>query len=412
MEGTGQSLAIEESRPILGKARTQLKKLFLEVFSALIWAYVLTTLFIFNTDAWIAAQLGDYAWLVSYKSIVFLGVLAVVSWVTSLAGTLKTLLFILFWPLLKIVWTLPNAIVWTGSWSLALGVLSATASFFYKFRENVTLAFFFVVCQTAPFIFQDKRVLAALAVINLLVLFWLYIRATLSIFRPNILFSAYRTAVTKSTVFIVKHTRLDDEIKSIPINKLETTQISKRSENLAQALIFGRAFAFAAKKLPVLHSKGYATVTAAISILSLIFFAIIIFTTVNVSIHKAFPSSFDTVGSASHFKFLYYSFFSFLNRDIKDIVAASELAQVSAMLEAAFSLFTVLIFAATLISYRTEKYSAQLAETANAIEKQSREIETHVMREWSLSLEDAIQELERAKSGALALIVWLTKNTN
>ncbi|WNV10276.1 hypothetical protein [Tardiphaga sp. 709] len=411
MEGAGQSLAVNEGRATPGKAKTRIKKLLLEIFSGLTWAYVLTTLFLFNIDALIAAQLGDHAWLVSYKSIIFLGVLALISWITSPTGTIKTLLFVLFWPLLKVIWTLPKALVWIGSWSLALGILSAAASFFYKFRQNVTLAFCFILCQTAPFVIQDKYVLATLAITNLLVLFWLYVRATLSIFQPNILFSAYRTAVTKSTVFVVKHTRLDDDIKATPVSKLETTQISKRSESLAQALIFGRACTFAARKLPALHSKGYATVAGAISILSLIFFATIIFTTVNFSIHKTYPNAFETIGTPSYFKFWYYSFFSFLNRDIKDIVAVSDLAQASAILEATFSLFTVLVFAATLISYRTEKYSTQLAETASTIETQSREIEAHVMNEWSLSPEDAFKELERARSGALALIIWLTNNT-
>jgi hypothetical protein len=81
------------------------------------------------------------------------------------------------------------------------------------------------------------------------------------------------------------------------------------------------------------------------------------------------------------------------------------------MIEVLCAVAILVLFAAHFFALKTQKYKAQLAETARALEEEGAIVEAYVSEEWKLAtIDDAIRELERLKSDALAMTLWLTKN--
>jgi hypothetical protein len=121
--------------------------------------------------------------------------------------------------------------------------------------------------------------------------------------------------------------------------------------------------------------------------------------------------NFDTTGEPSFFEFTYYSFNTLLFSGIKEIEPATKVAQAVSMIEKFLALFLIAIFAASIISVRSQRYEDQLNVVIAGLEENGRVMERFIRDEYRInSVDEALQELSRLKAGLSLLLGFLTRN--
>ena len=192
---------------------------------------------------------------------------------------------------------------------------------------------------------------------------------------------------------------------------MSTAQLTKWSQQLGQAVLFNRACLFAARKLQRFHRSGFALVSGALTVMFLIIITTLSFAVVNYALYEADAANFETVATPSLATFVFYSFNALVNNFIREITPSSITSHFVWMSEVLCAVAILVIFAANFLSFKTNRYAEELAETAKAIENEGKFMEGFVSQEWRLSsIDEAMRELERAKWGLLSTIIWLTEN--
>lgn len=254
--------------------------------------------------------------------------------------------------------------------------------------------------------------LALCAALILGVLLVLYGRAVKAAFSANRLLQTYLWIVESGRNKATQYIKLDAQLKNLPTSKMDSAQLTKWSENLAFAVLFNRSCLFAAKKLHLLHTQAYLVASSAVVVIFLLGATTLAFASANYALYKAYPSSFEVSATPSFFTFIFYSFNTFVFNFVREVVPTAPASHTLWMIEAVCGIALVVIFAAQILTYRFQKHTDQLSQTAAAIEREGNLFEDHVSKEWQLpSIDAAMKELERAKSGLLTILVWLTQNS-
>jgi len=136
-----------------------------------------------------------------------------------------------------------------------------------------------------------------------------------------------------------------------------------------------------------------------LTVLALVIGTSFAFAVINLVLFKIDPTNFELVGKPSFFKFIYYSFNTLVFSGIKEIDPASTVAQAASMAEKFLALFLIGIFAASMISIRSQRYSDQLNAVIEGLENDGLIIEGFIRDEYRInSIDEALLELERLKA--------------
>jgi hypothetical protein len=136
-----------------------------------------------------------------------------------------------------------------------------------------------------------------------------------------------------------------------------------------------------------------------LTVLALVIGTSFAFAVINLVLFKIDPTNFELVSKPSFFKFIYYSFNTLVFSGIKEIDPASTVAQAASMAEKFLALFLIGIFAASMISIRSQRYSDQLNAVIEGLENDGLIIEGFIRDEYRInSIDEALLELERLKA--------------
>jgi hypothetical protein len=208
---------------------------------------------------------------------------------------------------------------------------------------------------------------------------------------------------------VKKSFSIEENIRIIPIDKLDGAQLQKRTAGLQTSVIFNRVYLFAAKKLRDYQSSKVYIISYVLSLLILMIITVLAFTAINYALYKINVNSFQITTTSSAFDFFYYSFSKFFFNSISEISAFSIIARSASMAEMFLASFLVVIFAVLLFSVRSEKYTAELNSAISSIEKDGKSVETIIIDEYKLSgVYEAIQELVKVRSDLAGFIQKIT----
>lgn len=148
-----------------------------------------------------------------------------------------------------------------------------------------------------------------------------------------------------------------------------------------------------------------------LSVLALLIVTTLAFAAINLALFKIDAANFSVIGNLSFFKFVYYSFNSFIFTTIREIDPVSTAAEATQMAERFLAIFLISIFAASMISVRSQRNTEQLNAVIAGLEEDSRLTEGFIREEYCIdSVEAAVSELERVKAGTTLLLGYLTRN--
>jgi hypothetical protein len=168
-----------------------------------------------------------------------------------------------------------------------------------------------------------------------------------------------------------------------------------------------------------LSQKNYETISGAgmnvasyiLSLVALFLFTIVSFALINYALYQVEPSLFQfTYSKEGFFAFVYYSAGSmfYASNGLVPIDWLSQLVQLAQFLCA---LLLIVILITVIFSLRNEKYSAELQEVTESMEKEGQAVEALLLSEFNLaSVKSAIDALQKAKSGMIGFIIYLTNN--
>ena len=93
------------------------------------------------------------------------------------------------------------------------------------------------------------------------------------------------------------------------------------------------------------------------------------------------------------------------------LVPVEPLSQAVHLLQFLFAVLLLVILGTLLFSLRNERYSTELEQVIDSVEKEGRAAEALLLSEFNLgSIESAIDALQKTKAGMINFIIYLTNN--
>jgi hypothetical protein len=383
-----------------------------DLIATVLWLYAVIKLFIFDIDLYLIEKLGpDSSWLPNYKSVILI-LFITVAWLSL--GNKKFInisLYIVFFPLVLLVWKLPLLLYRIGSWNIVLGIINSVISLFRSFKAN-----FFIFSSTiiaSVLIFTNLHPLATTVAICLLggVILLQYIRALVTSLQPSDIFRLYVNGLSSAREIVAKSFLLSDDIKQIKYHELTSTQQETWKSNLQMSVLLNRLCLFLAMKMKSYQNSGLNFLAYSFNILWLIILTIYIFACINYGLYILDTTSFRIDEAVSFFDFTFYSFNALIFNTIPDIAAASQLAKIILMGEQFLVFVLIVIFITIFVSVRGQKHAQELENVIEDIKAIGTGLELVIRKDYYLnSIDEAIAELTRLKVGLIDFIYKLSKN--
>lgn len=381
----------------------------LEFFAIFLWSYLLLKVFVFDVDVWLFQKiLPEYVWLLNFKSIFILGLIAMSLIVFRNRYILIWFLYITFYPLVLLI-KIPIFVFKQKSWTFAFTVANSLISFFKTFKRNFITTVFFLISFVAVLFFSNKILLIVAVVALLLLVLNAYIQKFLSALRPSGIFRGY-TKIFKGIRKISKTSfELDEEIKNLPVESLGEKQLEKWTENLQISVLFNRLCLFTATKLRDYQKSEWRIVPSILNVIYLIIYSIISFSGVYFALFKINENFFSFSAEPSFFTFFYFSFNNIIFNATSGISASLPITKSIYMFQIFLMLILGLILVTLIISHRTQKYSQELDQIIEDVEKEAKSMEDHIQKEFGMeNIQHAMTHLENLKSSLIKLIYGLS----
>lgn len=394
------------------KANPTIKKLVIEVFSVFFWTYVFIKLFVFDFDTYLVNKfLPSYIYLLDYKFIFLIGIIAVVWFFTKSKSIMIWTLYLLFFPVIILFWKIPYLIFKKKSWVLAFALINSLISFFISIKYNFIMLAFYLISAVSIFNNSNKIILGVSTGIISVVLLSVYVHRCVSIFKRSSVHHFYMNFISRMENKGFHSFETDKRYRDLPIEDLSVEQLELRTTNLQNLVLFNRMFLFLSKKLQQYQNSRLNLVSNVFSILLVSIFTIFSFSLINYSIFKINSSLFEFIEIPTFFTFFYYSFNNLLSIPINELTPISPFTQSVSMITTFFSFFIVAIFITLLLSVKSEKTVNELNEIILGFGNQGKTLEVFISEEYKInSIEDALIELEKLKAGLTKILYKITES--
>lgn len=205
-------------------------------------------------------------------------------------------------------------------------------------------------------------------------------------------------------------TMIDDEIRNLPITQMNSTQLQKWSTNLQVAIILNRGCYFLSSKLQEYQKSNLNIVFYLLNLFVLLIITVFFFAAMNFGLFRIHPDAFTLSRVPNFFSFIYYSFNTIFFSTIPEIIATNGEAHLFRMIEVIFSFLLISIFTVLIFNIKSKKHTDELGKIITELNYQGAQMDLRINSEYKLTVDDAISELEKLKSGLIKFIYFLSKN--
>lgn len=374
------------------------------------WVYVLCKLFVFDIDLYVIRHIDpQLVWIADYRFFLIIAVIAVALLLTKWTTFLRWALYILFYPIILVVWHLPWMAVKQRSWLFAFALINAVLSFFRSFKLKFVAAALFLISMLFALTFSN-RVFLVVGIIGLaLVLIISFVRMSLFVVYPSTIFQLFSKAIKKSPTIIVEHLA-DKDIRNLPVTALTDTQLELRRNAIQSLVILNRALLFFSHRLREYQESKLNAVSYSFNLLLLLALTVVAYGAINFALFKFDAAEFTVTTQPGYFLFLYYSFHVFLFGSIGEITPVLLYSQVVSMSEQILAIILLFILVALFISVRSEKYKEELDRTIAEANESQRQLDGLIQTTYNLTIDQALDEIQKMKSNMMKFIIWLSQD--
>ncbi len=407
----GQRIKSSESN----KSTKSLKIKVLEPFAFIIWLFAFIKLFVFDWDTkLIYAILPSQTWILDFKILIYLVIICTFLVITQKDVFIKGLLFTIFYPFILICFEIPLFIILQGKggWNIVFLIINFVISFFRKFKLKFVLTTLYLVSAFIVLSKIENTYLISISIILVfLILLLVLVFELLNIFKAPNIFTIYPKITNWVTEKAIPHLTPKDDLKSIPIEKLDSKQIEQRNSNFQFTVLLNRIYLFCAKKLSLFYKSKLTLCPILLEFFFTIIFMIITFAIINYGLFKIDPHSFDIATDPLFFNFLYYSLLQLIHNSTPDLIPSSILAKILSMSEIVSGILILVITAGQLITIKKFKYENELNKSISDLKLQSDKIESLIITEYHIdSIGEAMKELEKCKTSIVNLLYKITES--
>ncbi len=404
--------AVQENKKKGNKTNISLILSIVKNFLAIsFWIFIMTKLFIYDLDTLLIKKyFPENEWIINYKFFLFLSLTTLVWIFTKNSKIIGWFLFIIFYPFILFFWQIPVLIFKSKSWVIGISFVNTIISFFSSFKYNFFIFSFSAISFCLLFNFHNTNLTYVLILVLLIILIIIYAHRFLTIFMPSSMYKIHLKFVTFLIKNTDKMTSIDDEIRNLPVTQMNSTQLQKWSTNLQFAIILNRGCYFLSSKLQEYQKSNLNIVFYLLNLFVLLIITIVFLAAINFGLFRIHPDAFTITQTPNFFSFIYYSFNTIFFSTIPEMIASSGEAHLLRMIEIIFSFLLISIFTVLIFNIKSKKHTDELGKIISELNHQGAQMESRINSEYKLTVEDAIAELERLKSGLTKFIYFLSRN--
>jgi hypothetical protein len=379
----------------------------------IVWTYSVCQLIVFDMDGFLIRHLPQQlSWVIEFKLLVLLCVLATLFLTVSTKRLLAWTIYIVFYPITRFGWLLLIGcylVIKTQSWPVLFTALNVLLSTFTS-AKFVFVAFVFAATSLAIVLTSTASgSLWFATAVSLLLVVALVAKRFITIFRPSQLLGMYAKLIAvfiKLPQVVVTN---DPSIKLIPPDKMTPEQLSKRSSNLRLAIILDELCSFLICKFQAYRRSALPAAFYLLNFFLLIAVVMLLFAIANMGLYQINGTWFSISDGHDFFDFFYYSFSTIFLQRIPEIVPVATATRSVWMMETAFAFVLGGMLISLFFAVKRDIDDNGTVEAVGALRVQSQAIEKFVRTEYSLTLEQALEELERYQQGLGGFIKLLRK---
>jgi len=377
------------------------KKILREVLAPVIWIYVVLKVII-DFDAWLIYEhFPSFSWVIYYRPFFLLGIVAILYLKLGKSKFWKLVGFCMAYPFILILWRIPKALLKDKSWIGIFACLDIVAGFCKNFKWNLIM-----LAAVAPsFILVFTTNSKASLSLAISVLFIFLCTHFFGIFKFSLQPTSFseekvRNLNEKGAEQMKKHFNTQDIKKFDENNKVNSSWLGK----LELLVISSNCLYFLKQRLRNFQKSSFFVMYPLSHLIYTFFVTVIVFAVNNFALYKADYKQFVISSKASLGEFFYYSFNSIFFNGIREISPAATIAKIFNCMEMFFAFLIGVILITLLITIRREKDSKEIENAIILIEKQTTYAEELLLKEFSVTPEQAVEELVKMQSSTLKLI--------
>lgn len=394
--------------PAWGRARRLLR----EIVAIWVWLYVVLKLFVFDFDIYLIDLLApNLRWLLDFKILIILAALAIVSMVSNKKGFLLFAAYVASYPIILICWRVPWLILKQKSWVLFFALVNFGIGFLQSIRYTLVSSALYLICFALALLADARPILYGASVGLLIILGSAFLRRFAALLRGDKLFQFYHRAVPWIRSKAILLVKMDESVRNLPVASMDEKQIATWTTSLEQSVLINRILLFSARKVRDHQKSAFGVVLGVIATIFLWVATVVTFTAINVAAYKIDPTGYSANSPPTFFTFFNYSFKAMFIASITELTPISLMAKSIEMLNNFFAFLTFAIIAAAFIAVYGQTYNSRLDELIATLEREGEEAESFIRSEFRFnSIDDALAELTRLKSGLLNILLLLTRN--
>ncbi|TMJ79236.1 MAG: hypothetical protein E6G79_21610 [Alphaproteobacteria bacterium] len=317
--------------------------------------------------------------------------------------------FVALYPFVILFWKFPRFVWKQQSWIFAFAILNAGIGFIRSFRRVFISWTLFLINAVVILSSGNQYVLSGSSFIILARVVLAYVLAFIRALRPSEVFQTYTNLfpIMKKQDFL----KVDESVRNMPVETMTAKQLELRTNGLQNVLLYNRACLLVSKKLRDYQCSGANVASCILGLVTLLLFVVTSFALINWALYKINPALYQfTYSRESIFAFIYYSAGSMFYT-ANGLVPVEPLSQAVHLLQFLFAVLLLVILGTLLFSLRNERYSTELEQVIDSVEKEGRAAEALLLSEFNLgSIESAIDALQKTKAGMINFIIYLTNN--
>ncbi|MBJ7906416.1 hypothetical protein IF655_24310 [Streptomyces sp. DSM 110735] len=366
----------------------------LNVLGFLLWTYITVKLFVFDLDSYLIDEYAPWAqFALDYKFFIMGGIFIITLLFSK--GRRLAYLYIIFFPLVIILWKIPKWLYKFRSWIAVFVVLNATTTFVRHFKFNAATRFLALLALILIGVSENDVAMALSAAYLGIYFVVLMVRTMWFAIKPSHFLRGQQKLVESLSEgsFTVHLIGVNTDLRDDSVQRFNASQLSTFIANLSNAVLMSKGVYFWAYQLEKYRTSAAALIVSTFSYASLYLQGIMAFTAINYTILQIDPAAFEYKGSPSIPQIAYYSLFTGAGSFLTPVSTIATIVKLA--INIIGPLFLAALVTQFVISRRQVEQDAAATEAVEGIKKAGAELEIRFREEYDISTEEAIEWLSQ-----------------
>jgi hypothetical protein len=387
----------------------------LDIVGGLVWAYVVLGAFFVDFRGLLIAAVGEVGGaLFDFRFVGFLAVLACLAIWKGVANLILTISYWVLFPLIFLFWKLPAALIVINSWSLFIAIFNSIISSVLQLRYKVVSAFAY--CVFAILILFGEGIFLQAGIFGLLVcIFVSYGRSFVGAFRTPDFAKAYAAIFDGLRNYCIKESVDQEEQfgpRGVRIANLPEEVLERYRDMLQTRVAVSSGSLYFARKLEDYQKSQISVASGIMSVATLLFLTLMVFSFIYFGIEKLYPKSIVGVAEVNAFEYVKLAFSNMLFGSVSSASVSGWLVESTVMFQRLLTTGLIGIFLTVFLGVRNKKFDAELQTAIKKIEDTSEQTGLAVVSHHGYAdLRDAMQDLVDAKAAFANFLVKIYLST-